>query len=100
MACVTSQFPIDETFVGGLEKNKHKDKKRNAGRGGASKTVVLGILERGNGTKDENGNRATISTDAHRGYNGLEQSYIHAFVDLAVKYAEGNVTTNGIENFW
>ena len=126
---------IDETFVGGLEKNKHKDKKRNAGRGSVGKAVVLGILERGNGTKDENGNRrrmeervfsqvqatvirdtsretlqaeikcrvhdgTTIYTDAHRGYNGLEESYIHAYIDHAVKYAEGRVTTNGIENFW
>ena len=36
----------DETIVGGLEKNKHKDKKLNAGRGPVGKTIVLGGLER------------------------------------------------------
>jgi transposase-like protein len=128
-------FEVDETFVGGLEKNKHAHKKRNAGRGGVGKTIVLGILKRGNGTKDENGKRrraeeriysqvqatvirntgnialqseiaarvqpgSEVFTDAHRGYRGLEDNYVHAFVDHAVKYAEGRVTTNGIENFW
>lgn len=36
----------DETFVGGLEKNKHKDKKLNQGRGPVGKTIVMGVLER------------------------------------------------------
>ncbi len=126
---------IDETFVGGLEKNKHKDKKQHKGRGGVGKTIVLGILQRGNGTKDETGRRrkaqeriysqvqatvikdtaqitlqteitsrvkqgAEVFTDAYRGYNGLSESFKHSFIDHAVKYAEGRVTTNGIENFW
>jgi hypothetical protein len=32
---------------------------------------------------------ATICTDAHKGYSGLEESYIHSFVDHAVKYTGG-----------
>lgn len=126
---------IDEIFIGGLEKNKHEHRKRNAGRGVVGKSVVLGILERGNGTKDESGNHlkmnerifsqvqatvirdtsrealqavikcrvndgTTIFTDAHRGYNGLEGSYLNAYIDHAVKYDEANVSTNGIENVW
>jgi len=43
----------DETFIGGLEKNKHEGKKLKAGRGAVGKTAVMGILERG--LKDENG---------------------------------------------
>lgn len=37
---------FDETFVGGLENNKHKDKKLNAGRGGVGKSIVVGVKER------------------------------------------------------
>jgi len=49
---------VDETFVGGKAKNMHYDKKQEKiqGRGATGKTVVLGILKRGNGAKDENGN--------------------------------------------
>ena len=37
---------VDETFVDGLEKNRHKDKKLNAGRGGVGKSAVFGVKER------------------------------------------------------
>ncbi len=31
---------------------------------------------------------------------GLSESYLHEMVDHAVEYANGQVHTNGIENFW
>lgn len=37
---------IDETFVGGLEKNKHRRKRKHAGTGGAGKEVVFSLVER------------------------------------------------------
>src|SRR6266571_845557 len=38
---------VDETFIGGLEINKHEADKQNLGRGSVGKTAVLGMRERG-----------------------------------------------------
>ena len=36
----------DETFVGGLEKNKHKSNRKHAGTGGTGKTPIFGMKSR------------------------------------------------------
>jgi transposase-like protein len=44
---------------------------------------------------------ATLYTDALRSYDRMAQrGYIHNVIDHAECYAEGNVHTNGLENFW
>jgi len=110
----------DETFVGGLEKNKHEDKKLKQGRGPVGKTIVMGVLDRATETtqvrakviqdtskktlraeiRKEVSAFSELYTDAWKGYRGLSPDYIHKFVDHAVQYAIGQVHTNGLENFW
>jgi hypothetical protein len=34
------------------------------------------------------------------GYRGLEAEYAHKVVDHAVRYVDGRIHTNGLENFW
>ena len=41
-----------------------------------------------------------LYSDALKSYDGLDAEYAHQVVDHAVAYVEGNVHTNGMENFW
>ena len=114
----------DETFVGGLSRNMHKDRRERVikGTGGAGKTIVMGVLERAgphptsrvrariiqNTTKAvlHSEVRAAVKpgsnlfTDAAVGYRGLSDDFKHGVVDHAVEYVRDNVHTNGLENFW
>jgi len=90
---------IDETYVGGKNKNRHNDKKTKGGqgRGGEDKTAVAGALQRdgkvvAKKVKDVSGktmhsfikanvkNGAEIMTDEWRSYNGLSLLYAHNVV--------------------
>src|SRR4029077_1794449 len=42
---------------------------------------------------------SAIFTDEMGGYKGLDE-YEHAIIDHAVKYVDGRIHTNGLENFW
>ena len=122
---VSGTVEADETFIGGLAKNMHKDKKKKkiTGTGGADKEIVMGVLSRGSGKNPSRVIKAkrivdttsetlhaeikkavetgtTIYTDTHSGYGGLEKDYLHEVVNHAIEYVRDKVHTNGMENFW
>jgi transposase-like protein len=110
---------IDETFIGGLEINKHEADKQRLGRGSVGKTAVLGMRERGGRTKamplksvsmEEIQNAihrhvevgSTLFTDEHGAYNDLDGLFFRQerVNHSTGEYVRGNATTNSIESVW
>jgi transposase-like protein len=113
------EVEVDETFIGGKARNMHlsERKRRITGTGTKDKTVVFGMLQRDGRIRAkvmpdrrrehlhpeikkhvETG--AALYSDEWVAYNGLETEYQHQVVDHAMKYVDGRVHTNGLENFW
>jgi transposase-like protein len=117
---------VDETYIGGKARNMHVGKRKRLGmsqhRSMLGKTAVLGLLERHGKdgasqirTAVVEGRKkghlqphvkanieagATLHTDAHFSYQGLSSQYVHNVIDHAESYVDGEVHTNGLENFW
>ena len=116
---LSGHVEVDETFIGGKARNMHLDKRerRITGTGGKDKTIVFGALERGGKIRTaviSDRKRAALQvevkkhveagsalySDALQSYDGLAQEYAHKVIDNAEKYVDGQVHTNGLENFW
>src|SRR5215213_3235614 len=117
---MSGHVEVDETFIGGKARNMHRSVKARRLKGATGfegKMAVMGLLERHGevrtvvipNTKRKSLRRAInthvepgsmVYSDALRSYNDLNTDYMHSVINHAEKYVDGQIHTNGIENFW
>lgn len=116
-----SEVEVDETFIGGASRFMHRsrrDQYKVSRRGLGDKSAVFGMLERDGEvhatvipTRRKHDVHAEIRrhirahsaiySDALLSYQGLRhQDFVHKVIDHAERYVDGQVHTNGMENFW
>jgi transposase-like protein len=110
---------VDESFVGGLEKNKHRRKRQHLGTGGAGKEAVVALVERGGRVRSHHVpevNAKTLGSILEAQLHGA--SYVYTDEGGAMKkaaskfeqhdsinhgigeYVRGDVHTNTIEGYF
>ena len=117
---LTDVVSVDETFVGGKNKNRHADKKKENSQGGHSddKTIVMGAMQIGgivvtqivpDRTADTLlpildkviAKGSMVITDEHTGYFRVCDNFFHISVNHKQgMYTNNAFSTNNIEGFW
>jgi len=115
---LSGEVEIDETYIGGLERNRHASQKLRIGRGTVGKQAVVGVRDRYSkrivGKVVNNVSRkilhdiirrtvkqgSHIYSDGHKAYHGLD-GYLQSEVCHNIgEYVRQQIHTNGIESFW
>jgi len=112
------EVEVDETYIGGKDKNRHANKRVRISGGSGKMTVIGAIARKGNVVCQviENTDRITLSqfvrhtvdekvslvaTDEFASYGRLRREFRHETVQHQKgEYVRGNVHTNNIEAFW
>ena len=117
---LSGEVEVDETYVGGKNKNRHADKKvkHSQGRSHKDKVPVFGMISRGgkvvarvvDSVKRNELEPIILRTvelgdvifsDEWFAYDELYKYYEHYRVNHGSRqYVDGNAHTNNIENFW
>ena len=116
----------DETFVGPNPYKMHRSRKLKAERGRGqgkrttyiNKTTVFGVLDRElrqvrsrvipdvkretlqNAILGDVEHGSRVYTDAGVEFEGLHRNFVHQIVNHAQQYVNGQVHTQGLDNFW
>jgi len=111
---------VDESLLGGKNRNKHADKKipNSQGRSPKGKTIVFGAKGLNGQVRTKvipNVEAETIIpivekwiekgsimvSDDWTAYRALKQDYFHIIINHSIgEYVRGAFSTNGVENFW
>ncbi len=118
-APLSGEVAVDETAIGGREKNKHASKRKHQGRGAVGKTFVMGIVQkdgevRAGVVKSVDGRTlrgvvrthvapgSVLVTDEAGAYTRLKDEYDHKTVNhtLGQYVTDDGHTTNAVESLW